>query len=294
MRKGNYYLTQYMYIRNLLSLFILLITLLFLFSCDIINPTEDIPSYIKIDTFLVDINSENQGSAHHNLSEVFITIEGNKFGMFELPTLVPVLRTGVTNIILHPGYKYNDQLLVRVPHPFFKPYIIDTILTEGDILFLKPEIKYQDACTFLWVEDFENIGFNMNTEISDTTIFICSENVLEGNYAGVIYLDNVNTSFEGLSPAMKIPVSLTPILIEFFYRNNYSFEVGILTNISSYEYIGHLYPRDNWDKISIDFYNLLQKYQGAREFKIVFRALYTGDTEVMPVIYLDNIKVINN
>lgn len=276
-------------IRNILSTCILCLSL-GLNSCDFINPPEDIPSFIKVDTFKIKITDPTQGSSSHNLTDVWISIDGNKAGMFELPVILPILGDGPTNIVLRPGIIHNGQIFSRLIHPYLNPYIIDTILIEDQIIQLEPVITYKEECKFAWTEDFERTGFNLNTTNSDTSIVLISKNVLEGNYAGGIFLSGDNIYFEGQSPPIDVPRSKDILLLEFFYKNNYNFEVGVITNISAYEYIVHLSPRENWDKISLNIDNLVFGYPGATQFVVCIRALVTT-SGLSAEIFIDNIKL---
>ncbi len=278
-------------IRNSLIICVLCF-LMGLFSCDIINPTEDIPSYIKVDTFTMKITDPIQGSSSHNITDVWITIEGQKSGMFELPVILPILRNGLTNIVLRPGIKHNDQMFIRLEHPYMNHYITDTVLTAGEILQLEPVITYNSEAKFSWTENFESAGFNMITTNSDTSLVITSKNVLEGNYAGGIFLSGDNIYFDGQSPPMYVPANRGMILLEFYYKNNYDFQVGVITNVSAYEYAVHLSPRDEWNKISINIDNLIFGYTDATQFIVSFRALLT-DFDQSAEIFIDNIKLIH-
>ena len=280
-----------MNLRSFTKLIIICFSALYLFSCDIINPIEETPSYISIDTFILKTDYIEQGSTGHNLTDVLITIEGNKFGVFELPALVPILRKGETNIMLRASYRVDDQVLLREPYLFVEPFIIDTILTEGSVLHLEPTIYYNENAKFLFLEDFEKTGYNLTSENSDTTLYIINSTSSEGRYSGAFFLSEINPFFEAMTPEMDIPKANTQIFLEFSYKNNYSFEVGFFGNTTPYTYLAHLSPRNKWKRITISI-NQFIKINDDPNFKIVFRALLTDKTS-QPEIYLDNIKIIH-
>ncbi|MFC2097411.1 hypothetical protein ACFLSI_03650 [Bacteroidota bacterium] len=280
-----------MNIKNIIRIFIISLSALYLFSCDIINPSEDIPSYVRIDSLILKTKYLEQGSASHNLTDIWISIEGDKFGTFELPALIPILRTGETNIVIRPSYRVDDQVLVREPYAFTDPFIIDTILTEGSILHLKPIVYYNENAEFLFLEDFEKTGYSFTTNRSDTALIIVNNTFSDGEHSGGIFLSNTNPFFEAISPEMDIPKANTPIYLEFSYKNNYNFEVGFFANTIAYTYIAHLSPRDNWKRITININGLIKQNQDSN-FKIAFRASLI-DTISKPEIYLDNIKIIH-
>lgn len=71
-----------------------LTTLLFLFSCEVINTEEDIPSTITIESIEVDGNHTSK------ITDAWIYIDNEFQGVFPLPANFPVLKTGQQKLLL--------------------------------------------------------------------------------------------------------------------------------------------------------------------------------------------------
>ena len=65
-------------------------------SCELINPPEDIPAYISINSFDLDPETGdnpiiNEKTKPHDINGVWLNIDGNIQGSYELPVTFPVL-----------------------------------------------------------------------------------------------------------------------------------------------------------------------------------------------------------
>src|SRR5438067_12211826 len=91
-------------------------------SCEIINPSEDIPSYLHVESFSVTTNNETQGSNSSKITDVWVTVDGKALGTYELPATLPVLATGSHDVILSPGILINGIAATRTAYPFYTTY----------------------------------------------------------------------------------------------------------------------------------------------------------------------------
>lgn len=53
-------------------------------SCDVINPTEDIPAYIYIADFQLNTNP-NQGTSSDKITDVWVSLNNDFLGVYPLP-----------------------------------------------------------------------------------------------------------------------------------------------------------------------------------------------------------------
>ncbi|MES2398217.1 MAG: hypothetical protein V4549_19535, partial [Bacteroidota bacterium] len=89
-------------------------------SCELYNPAEPIPAYIRIDK--IDLATiPGQGTDSHKITDAWVYIDEQLIGCFELPATFPVLYEGSHQVKIAPGIKVNGIAATRSPYPFFNP-----------------------------------------------------------------------------------------------------------------------------------------------------------------------------
>lgn len=292
------------YQKNLISVFLFISAVLLISSCNIINPEEDIPAYVKIQKFNL-TTSQSQGSSSNKISDVWINVDDNLHGIFELPVHFPLLLEGKHNLKIRAGIKNNGIGASRIIYPFYKIYEIDTIFDSNTILNISPTTTYKDETIFAWAEDFEYSGFTlMSTYKSDTSLLQVSNNVFEGNASGAIFLDSLHRTFECRTmDTVFLPKTGIPVFLEMDYKsnliqasnNNNIFAVGV--NIHKYttvvqQTVIYLNATENWNKIYIDLTNICTSNQDALYYS-VFIGAYLDNGFNNAEIYIDNLKLVH-
>lgn len=281
--------------------FLPLITLsCLLLSCNIINPPEDIPAYIKVDTILVKVTNFNQGSASQKMTCVKLNVAGTTLGFFELPTMVPCLTTGDQSLYLEPGFELNGIAGSRAVYPFFKPYTGPGKfnLIPGQVITITPETTYKPECKFPWIEDFEDAGLTfLYPSYSDTTFRSQSATVREGRYSGAIFMDTDNRFFEAYSATdFALPITNAMVLLEFDYLSNTSLEFGVYVIEGSsaiWNSLVIIRPSAKWNRIYLDIHTTVTANQSADLFRPGFRAGWDSTGLENQSIILDNLKLIH-
>ena len=146
-------------------------------SCAKFDGDQTIPSFLKIDTVFEYTNNPLQGENSHEITDVWIYVDDQQLGVFELPAKFPVLAKGIHKLEIRPGIKVNGIASTRAPYPLLKPIIFkefeffeDSVLQLNNLTF-----QYYDNLTFAWIEDFESAGLTIQeTNNSDTAIVITS------------------------------------------------------------------------------------------------------------------------
>ena len=271
----------------------------FLISCNLINPPEEIPALIRIDTILVRVNQFDQGSASHQMNNVWISVGGINLGVYELPALIPCLETGPQWIYIRPGVKLNGIAASRTAYSFFEPFEIkDYNLEPGVIAIITPTTTYKDECLFPWMEDFEDAGLTFNyPNYSDTIFRNQADTVKEGRFSGGIYLDKNNPYFEANSSEdFVLPRTGTQILLEFDYLNNLGFEVGtyaIEDEVATWYSLVYVKPADRWKRMYVDVHSTVLDQISADLFRMGFRAAWDSTGRATQGVIMDNIKLIH-
>ncbi|MBE9469034.1 MAG: hypothetical protein IMY72_12045 [Bacteroidetes bacterium] len=271
-------------------LFLSLFVSLSFYSCESINPDEDIPGYIQIDKISVSNDSKSL-----NLTDAWINIDGNLLGIYELPAKFPVLSHGRHNIMVRAGIKVNGIAASRSFYPFFNSYQIDTIIQAEKTINLNPILQYHDNVNFILSENFEGNGSSLETiEKSDATISFVNSNVFDGNFSAGIFLNEDDTLFECQTiDAFRLPNDRSPIFFEMNYKNNNKFYVGLLIYTQSkiiHNPIIIINESENWNKIFIDLANTVNDYPEAYKFRLFIGAI--NNNKQNTELYLDNLKLL--
>lgn len=268
-------------------------------ACNLINPPEEIPAYIRIDTFQVTIQNFDEGSASHMITDCWISVGGSNLGVFVMPFTIPSLEKGWQTVSVRPGIKLNGVSASRIDYPFFEPYLTDLDLREGEIHHLAPVTTYKDACQFPFIEDFEDPGVSFTySDYTDTTFILQKEVVREGRVSGAIYLDYTRSAFEAwLNKDLELPENATPVLLEFDYLNNNEFEVGmylIEDGVMVWNPLVYVRASDNWKRFYVDLGTTATLESETDLYRISLRAVHEqADSTQRGEIFLDNIKVIH-
>ncbi|MCD4790740.1 MAG: hypothetical protein K8R37_12135 [Bacteroidales bacterium] len=294
------------------NIFILVfLVLLFLISgtsCDKFEGSQTIPAYIQVDTFCLKPNpSIDEGALTQNITDVWVYVDDQIIGVFELPAIVPVLAEGNHKLTLYAGVKYNGMSGTRGPYPFYEPYITDCDFIVDSIKIIIPSISYYSNTFFAWIEDFEGGSISLqSTNNSDTSLqFIYHDPVSPdfGHASGAGYLDGQHTILECATHSDEpgegyiLPGATAPVFLEMDYNINNYLIVGLFIYDIGVQITQHpvvvLNPTDGiWKKIYINFTPSVTGYPQADYFNVYIRADKDSSVE-LPALKLDNIKLIH-
>ncbi|PCJ87787.1 MAG: hypothetical protein COA57_04320 [Flavobacteriales bacterium] len=271
-------------------------------ACEVINPQEEIPSYIhieKIDLKITDTNT--QGSASHNITDAWVFVDDELIGAFELPKTIPILKAGNHTLKVRAGIKNSGATLLRTTYPFFNSYVNDTTFTlfRDSVITITPVVTY-NTDDFTWIEDFEDPAISI-IELSNTDTILESTQdaakVFEGTASGVIYLDSAHPIYRGATnDAYNLPKGGKEVYLELDYKTSTLLVVGLIannpTNVNE-EPVIFIFPTDDWNKIYIDLSQQVSIETDALSYRISFTADISNDSEPSAEIYLDNLKLIH-
>lgn len=273
-------------------------------SCNKFDGPQTVPAYLKIDTVFQHTDYSQEGENTHEITDVWIYLDDQQLGVFELPAMFPILASGKHKLEIRPGIKVNGISSTRAPYPMLKPIIYEEFEFFPDSV---QEINnltytYYDNVTFAWIEDFEQSSITMQeTSNSDTAIKRTSpagnpEAYLSSTskFSGQINVTDDKPYYSGWSFfAYDLPALESPVLLELDFKTDTYVTVGLLVHYTGgYESkpLVILNHSDEWNHIYINFTPTVSQYSGAIDFKVHFEALYEGGTKSN--IYLDNIKLI--
>lgn len=281
------------FIKSKLLAFVFLILPWLISSCDIINPDEDIPAFIKVDTTLLSTISYSQGPNNHTISDIWISVNGEFIGAFELPAEFPVLQGGNADIYIRAGIKNNGIAASRVRYPFYKAFVVDTVLSPPQTLALTPRFEYLPETIFDWFENFEDPGISLDTTyVSDVAI---RDSTTNGSTVAAIILKGDKDDFQAISiNKFKFPEPGTALYLEMDYKCNQEFIFGlVLTSPGNLDMapVMQINPIDKWNKIYIDLTYISTTNYTADNYAVYFAAS-KSDTISRTEILIDNIKLL--
>lgn len=287
---------------------IILTVILFFSGCQLFDKDEQIPSYIYIDSVGVNSNYPDFGSNSHNITDVWVYLNDQLLGCYELPARIPILAEGSNKLTFSAGVKINGMSALRATYPFYSNKSYDLFLRNDSALTIKPMFDFAPSCELAFNEDFESAGIifektllsdtNIQTTDSPGDVFINTQDLSEGsNYSGVVNLDATRDVFEIENiVGYDLPKNGTFVFLEMNYKCTTPVQVGVKAFYSSsmvrYEMIG-LNPTTSWKKVYVNLTSKISEAYSATSFKVYFAgALRTGATS--DKVLFDNIKLIHS
>ena len=261
---------------------------LFIFiSCE---KDDKIPSYLKVNNVNLNYN-QNFGSITENITDVWVYIEDNLQGVYEIPVEFPVLEEGIKNIRLKAGIKANGIASTRIQYPFYSSFLDTINLVKDETIEIFPTFSYNDAFDAI-IEDFENSGTTVDSTISSEIDFtIVNED--ENKYAFAEIVSPL-INFEIATQDLTLPQQGAPVYLELDYKSSTEFLVGMYRNYPQDVVKSELVwvtSKQDWNKIYINLTQTVSESIGAQSFKVFFN-MRRNDPSSNEEISLDNIKVL--
>lgn len=296
-------LAEFIHLKRLLLL-LLLSSGIILSSCNKFDGDITIPSYIQVDTVYFATDYAYQGENTHEITDLWVYVDDQQMGVFELPAKFPLLYQGTHKLEIRAGIKLNGISSTRAPNPMYKPIVFedfefhpDSVLKLNNLTF-----EYYSNVKFAWIENFESGNLTIEkTSSSDTIMMITSpannpDAFLSPNskYSGIVVLDDDKSYFNGWSySSYVLPSSGVPIFLEMDFKTDNYMTVGMFVSYTGgYKSVPLviLNYSEEWNHIYINLTPTVAEYPTAINFKILFEAgldSYLSSSKV----YVDNIKL---
>ncbi len=273
-------------------------------ACNTFNQEEPIPSYIHIEKINLKTDYSKQGSNSSKISDAWVYIDEKLIGCFELPATFPVLEEGTHLLKIRAGIKVNGIAASRGPYPFYQPYIQQVDFQKNKRLTINPVVSYASSTHFNFMENFDGAGIilapNPNEPTDDTIKqTFTKNNVFEGSGSGIVRLTKNKLRFHNVSnTSYVLPKNGSPVFLEFNYKCNSDFYVGIYahTNISggtnTLQTIAlGLNASNNWNKIYAYLTPAVSKSGNATDYNVFFTMVKNTPGDSIGLL-IDNIKLV--
>ncbi len=264
-----------------------------------INPDEPIPAYIHIDSVVMNIDPVEDGRGVHNITDVWVDLDGTRLGTFEIPVTFPVIAEGTHTLHIQAGIKENGKGSTRVVYPFYTDYRKIVNFQPEDVLDITPEFSYiAEAVTDSWREEFEHQQISIDTSgLSTVPLLVENDDLYEGNEVGKVYMTNDNAYFECINnEAIEIPWNYDDIYMELEYESNTPFTMGLIFNYintpSITKPIITFNPRDFRNKIYVNISDVVFGQANAVSFYVYFNSNKIAGVDTSTIL-LDNIKLVH-
>ena len=271
--------------------FFISIIIVSLSSCEKNENIQEIPSYISIEYVNLETIS-NQGSNTHNITDVWLYVNDQFRGAYELPATIPILQKDSNNLKIFAGIKDNGITSTRVRYHFYKSYEKDVFLVEDSVIEIIPTFSYTNN-SIVESENFEGVGTNIDTTLSSEIDFeVITEN---GNKLAYVLISGGDYVFEAATEDFEgLPQAGSPVYLELDYQSNHTALIGAYINYSQAVVNKDLVwvsPKEEWNKIYINMTKTVSEAINNNSIKFYLN-IFRSDTTEDAWMKFDNLKII--
>jgi hypothetical protein len=265
-------------------------------GCNVINPHEQVPTYIHIDSFRFTANPLVRAASSHQITQVWAYYDNNPVGVFDLPCTFPINTNGATTgqLELSPGVVVDGLNDLLSGYPFYEFDTSTIVSAPGKVINYLPKTTMFSTVKSYTISNFEgNTGFALwggdqpMTIVNDSAVF-------EGHGSGSILLSAVGDSSVD-STVIPFAIPTGSAFIEFNYKSDLQFYVGLQANqgtlISTTPYyLAGINPSKTWQKFYLSVADFAAQYKGTTYNLYIKTSLSAGITQGR--LLLDNIQLL--
>ncbi len=284
-------------------------------SCTVFDPPLVVPAYGHIDSvhFTIIGNPDTQGTVSATIPAVWVYLDDNPVGAFQLPCTFPMVASnGSHSIKIFSGISAADGNSAYNINPFYQYYAVSANLQQGKTTVFKPTSFYYSWVIFKLMEDFESelvnskpahiINYGGNGTVgggSDTYMTVVGSpksDVFEGHHSGRVVVTPGKPYYIGMTdPDEALPhTNGTPVYMEANYKCTTYLSVGMFEEDSLIQISPVVIsPTSTWKKLYVDLNTSIQTYNLFPDYRIYFSMrLDSADGHNADTLLLDNIKII--
>lgn len=277
--------------------FCLAVLLMAVYGC---KTSGELPAYLSINSMQV-LAQSNQGSASHNIKNVWVFINSQPLGVYELPASVPVLEEGAVQVLLRAGIANNGISETRSIYPFYAADTFSVQLAPMQAINRNSLLRYNSGTAFAFITDFE-VGNNFDDTNPNQNLLDITGNpalVFEGSRSATLTISQANPAFEiGTIDYYTLPGNKVPVYLELNYQCDQPFQVAVKgVNAGGNGVILpvlYVNTKNTWNKIYIDLTETVSALgaEGLNQFQILFKSQLENNGATQASFYWDNIKLL--
>ena len=281
-------------------LFVIIIILIY--SCE---QEAEKAIILNIEPFsFIDNSTCSNNTESINITDTWVTVNGNFMGAFEIPSSVPLIGLNeITDLRISPGIKENGISATRIIYPFYEIFEqFDADFDENITIYPTTKFKETVNCKFSSTGSFEGLGDGLLEGAKNNTSVISNttnpNEVFQGEKSCKISLNSSSNILYASSKEFSFfddfPILPNNVFLELNFKSSVSFEYGLLNyilNDSIEVECGGINKSDEWKKIYLNLSEQIVPYMNSSVFKIYFKGDFSGEN-FEDYILLDNIKVI--
>lgn len=281
-----------------------IILFLIIFSLASCAKKQPEAAWLKLDKWILETNEDAimpQGELTHDLSQVFITMDGKSLGVYELPAKIPIIGDGKHTFTFMPGIIVNGISATKTRYPFAKMKEAVIELQKNDTVSHSLRTHYYTTTKFL-IEDFESPSMQIDVSTQSTGTVNRNDDpaILKwGNKYGEIILTDEDSLVKFTTNfGEELPKNGKKVYLEFDYMNTNSALTGVISYGNDNFYVDpylQINPQDKkevkWKHIYVDLTENISYRMDApiNEAEFTFLKDYKGKESYF---YIDNIKLI--
>ncbi len=281
--------------------------LLIVSSCGKNNPD---PSWIEVGAWTLEENPNAvipAGELSQNISEVFLYINDDIMGVFEVPFKIPVLVEGPVNIKIFPAIKNNGISATKKIYPFLDIYEVNETLVKNQTLSISPKTRYKSNVKFI-IEDFEDAAIKIENDPNSATVYTVGNDPefkkwFNGNFYGQVNLNAEDSTWIAYTNFASVNGANLPRATEVYLEIDFLNTAPLVTGLLAISPNG-VKPNQNiqlnplkdgemkWRKIYIDLRELINASDPQAYFEHTFQSILPEDAS-SAFILIDNIKIVH-
>lgn len=282
-------------------------SLLFLFllsSCELFNPSEEIPGYIKVENPRVLIDENSGFESPLGIKDVWVYHSGGIQGVYPIPSVFPYLNVQNPALFIEGGVFESGLSSFRVPYPFWEPLSFNISQSPGDTFLIEPLFQYRpDTDINIRIDEGFEQSINFQPfrffEGDTTTIYRANNDVFTGNWSGRVRFNADHRHFEvtNIHPEPMIIEQNRDVYAEITYKGSVQLNVGLTyrNSGSGVVPIVTIAPSSEWKTVYVHMVQQVREILAAEQFTDTWFNLWLGaDGEGNEgEILLDNVRLIH-
>lgn len=219
--------------RRISILFAFVLSICLFSACNLVNPPEDFPAYIKVEDPRVLVDSVAGFEANYDLQDLWVYQNGQLIGVHPVPkTVIPYTQIDRTEFRFEAGVYESGLSNFRLPYPFWELIQLRIDQATLDTFTLSPVFRYKDddKIDFRFEEDFES-GFQLapyGPVVDTAKMHRSTSDAFQGAASGRVEFSAAKNTWEATSTAQFINISPTQDpWLEITYKSDVLLDVGM-------------------------------------------------------------------